>query len=126
MPTKNGGRSARAANGHVTAEQATTLMKSRRRIACPRLRITPTMTDYSRDLRLAKWASGGSLPLNELTPRERAVLEGIAGGSIMQKLPSRSGFQKKLSAITSRAYSTKSASITATKPLCSPATLGWA
>ena len=57
MPTKNGGRSARATNGHVMAEQATTLMKSRRRIASPKgtgLRHLERC-NYSRDLRPAKW-----------------------------------------------------------------------
>jgi hypothetical protein len=37
-------------------------MKSRRRMAFPRLRTTPsTLTDYSKDLRLTKWGSGVGL-----------------------------------------------------------------
>jgi hypothetical protein len=41
------------------AEPATTLMKSRRRIIAPRLRSTPILADYNRNLRPAKWGSGG-------------------------------------------------------------------
>src|SRR5262249_9164959 len=52
------GRCARAARGHAMADPATTLMKSRRCIAAPRLRSTPIGTDYSRDLRCAEWDSG--------------------------------------------------------------------
>src|SRR5262249_20754188 len=44
-------------SGHVMAEPATTLMKSRRRIAAPRVRSTLTLADYIRDLRQAKWGS---------------------------------------------------------------------
>jgi hypothetical protein len=43
------------------AEPATTLMKSRRRIAAPRLRSTPIPDDYIRDLRAAKWGLGVGL-----------------------------------------------------------------
>src|SRR6516225_1858057 len=46
-----------AASGHVAAEPATTLMKSRRRIAFPRLRTTLLRLDYSRVLRSAEWGS---------------------------------------------------------------------
>src|SRR5262249_19288180 len=48
---------ARAASGHVMAEPATTLMKSRRRITAPKVRSTPILADYIRDLRPAKWGS---------------------------------------------------------------------
>jgi hypothetical protein len=48
---------ARDASGHVMAEPATNLMKSRRRISAPRLRATPIPADYIRDLRRAKWGS---------------------------------------------------------------------
>src|SRR5262249_41313868 len=44
-------------SGHIMAEPATTLMKSRRRIAAPRVRSTLTLADYIRDLRQAKWGS---------------------------------------------------------------------
>src|SRR5215469_14587901 len=53
---------ARTTSGHVIAETAVALTKSRRRIASPldlgsrRLR-----SDYSRDLRPAEWGSGVSL-----------------------------------------------------------------
>jgi pimeloyl-ACP methyl ester carboxylesterase len=46
-----------------------------------------------------------ALPLNELTPRERAVLEGIARGSIIQRLQPRSGSRKRPFATTSRDFS---------------------
>src|SRR6516162_5563483 len=52
---------ARATSGHAVAVPAIPLMKSRRRIASPRLRSTPTAADYIRDLRPVKWGSGGSL-----------------------------------------------------------------
>src|SRR5262249_378510 len=44
-------------SGHVMAEPATTLMKSRRPIAAPTVRSTLTLADYIRDLRQAKWGS---------------------------------------------------------------------
>jgi hypothetical protein len=55
MPIKNGGRSARAANGHVMAEQATTLIKSRRRIACPEAQ------DYANNDRLHQGFATGEM-----------------------------------------------------------------
>src|SRR5262249_48765861 len=49
---------ARTANGQILAEPATTLMKSRRRMAPQGLRSTPIPADYSRDLQPAKWGLG--------------------------------------------------------------------
>ena len=48
-------RCARAGDDQAVIEPATTLMKSRRRIACAKARSTPTVANYIRDLRSAKW-----------------------------------------------------------------------
>jgi hypothetical protein len=49
---------ARAANGQMLAEPATTLMKSRRRITAPKAQEhADILADYIRDLRPAKWGS---------------------------------------------------------------------
>ena len=62
------------------------------------------------------------LPLGELTPRERAVLEGIAEGLDNTEIAASLGLSEKTVATTSRAYSTRSASSTATRRSCAPAT----
>ena len=62
-----------AASGQTTAEPAIPLMKSRRRIAFPRLRTAPTSVkaaNYSRDLRSAKWVSMIICTANNLEPHE--------------------------------------------------------
>jgi len=57
MPTKKGGRSARAGNGHAAA-LLSPIMKSRRRIAFLKAWDHANRIDnYSRDLRQAKWGS---------------------------------------------------------------------
>jgi hypothetical protein len=59
--------------GQTTTEPAIPLMKSRRRIAFPRLRTAPTSVkaaNYSRDLRSAKWGSMIICTANNLEPHE--------------------------------------------------------
>jgi hypothetical protein len=52
------GRCARAESGHVMAELATTLMKSRRRIAFSKAQdLANLQCNYSRDLQVAKICS---------------------------------------------------------------------
>src|SRR5262249_12679004 len=52
---------ARVATGQAVTKPTVALMKSRRRIAAPRLRSTPIEANYTRDLRPAEWGSGVSL-----------------------------------------------------------------
>src|SRR5262249_9067141 len=47
---------ARAASGHAAAELATPLMKSRRRIVCPRLRTAPTYSAITAGI--CDWRNG--------------------------------------------------------------------
>jgi hypothetical protein len=64
---------ARAAAGHVAATPPIRVMKSRRLIASPRLRITPNLVLNSghqiRKERLAKWGSGVKLRCKNPEPR---------------------------------------------------------
>ena len=62
-PTRRVGSAccARAASGHEVADPAITLMKSRRRIACPEAQDYANNPDYIRDLPMAKWGSEGWL-----------------------------------------------------------------
>ena len=50
---------ARATTGHATDEPAIALIKSRRRIAFPKAQDHANVADYNRNLRPAKWGSGG-------------------------------------------------------------------
>src|SRR5215469_6960388 len=64
---------ARAANGHAAAEPTIPLMKSRRRIAFPRLGLRRIGRDYSRDLRSTKWGSGIKLHSSNSEPPMSAL-----------------------------------------------------
>jgi hypothetical protein len=66
---RSGNACARAVSGHVMAEPAITLKKSRRRIAFPKaLDHDNCIDDYSRDLRPAKRASIVILQTATLSP----------------------------------------------------------
>src|SRR6516162_3471168 len=62
-----------AASGHAAADPTTTLIKSRRRIACPEAQDYANNPDYIRDLSSAKWASEAWLHGRKLELRMSAL-----------------------------------------------------
>ncbi len=84
-------------------------------------RLLAELRSFLAELSTAPAAGRNALPLDDLTLRERAVLEGIAEGLDNSEIAASLGLSEKRFATTSRGCSTRFASSTVTKPLCSPA-----